>query len=43
MEAAPGVPGRAAAVTFVYVGNTESNEIIVLQLNRQSGELTLVE
>jgi 6-phosphogluconolactonase len=34
-------PARAA--TFVYVGNTESNEIYVLQLDRQSGDLTLVE
>ena len=34
-------PVRAA--TFVYVGNAESNEIYVLQLDRQSGDLTLVE
>ena len=34
-------PARAA--TFVYVGNTDSNEIHVLQLDRQTGELTLVE
>lgn len=34
-------PARAA--TFVYVGNTESNEIYVLQLDRPSGDLTLVE
>src|SRR5256885_1563291 len=34
-------PARAA--TFVYVGNTDSNEIHVLQLDRQSGALTLVE
>ena len=34
-------PARAA--TFVYVGNTDSNEIYVLQLDRQSGDLTLVE
>ena len=33
----------ARAATFVYVGNTESNEIYVLQLDRQSGGLTLVE
>jgi len=31
------------AATFVYVGNAESNEIYVLQLDRQSGDLTLVE
>ncbi|MSO56412.1 MAG: lactonase family protein [Acidobacteria bacterium] len=35
------LPARAA--TFVYVGNTESNEIYVLQLDRESGDLTLVE
>ncbi len=29
--------------TFVYVGNSESNEIYVMQLNQQNGELTLVE
>jgi len=34
-------PARAA--TFVYVGNAESNEIYVLQLDRQSGGLTVVE
>jgi 6-phosphogluconolactonase len=34
-------PARAA--TFVYVGNTDSNEIYVLQLDRQSGDLTVVE
>ena len=33
----------AHAATFVYVGNAESNEIIVLQLDRQSGDLTVVE
>lgn len=31
------------AATFVYVGNCESNDIYVLQLNRQTGELTLIE
>jgi 6-phosphogluconolactonase len=31
------------AATFVYVSNAESNDIYVLQLNRQTGELTLVE
>jgi 6-phosphogluconolactonase len=34
-------PARGA--TFVYVGNTESNEIFVLRLDRQSGDLTVVE
>jgi len=33
----------AGAATVVYVGNTESNEISVLRLDRQSGDLTLVE
>ena len=33
----------APAATFVYVSNAESNDIYVLQLNRQTGELTLVE
>src|SRR5437764_405705 len=33
----------ASAATFVYVGNTDSNEIHVLQLDRRSGALTLVE
>ena len=33
----------ARATTFVYVGNAESNEIYVLQLDRQSGDLTVVE
>ncbi len=33
----------AMAATFVYVGNCESNDIFVMQLNRQSGELTLIE
>jgi 6-phosphogluconolactonase len=32
-----------AASTFVYVGNTESNEIHVLQLDRRSGDLMPVE
>ncbi len=31
------------AATVVYVGNAESNDIYVLQLNRQTGELTLIE
>jgi 6-phosphogluconolactonase len=34
-------PGHAA--TFVYVGNAESNDIYVLRLDRQSGNLTVVE
>src|SRR5262245_47687539 len=34
-------PARAA--TFVYVGNAESTEIHVLQLDRQSGDLTVIE
>src|SRR2546425_2756385 len=33
----------AGAATFVYVGNAESNEIYVLQLDRQNGDLTVVE
>jgi len=33
----------ARTTSFVYVGNAESNEIYVLQLDRQSGDLTLVE
>src|SRR3989441_3169120 len=33
----------ACAATFVYVGNAESNDIYVLQLERQSGDLTMVE
>jgi len=32
-----------AGHAFVYVGNAESNEIHVLRLDRQSGDLTLVE
>jgi 6-phosphogluconolactonase len=34
-------PARAA--TFVYVGNAESNEIYVLQLDPRNGDLALVE
>src|SRR5947208_13700937 len=34
-------PARAA--TLVYVGNAESTEIHVLQLDRQSGDLTVIE
>jgi len=33
----------ARAASFVYVGNADSNEISVLQLNRQNGDLTGVE
>src|SRR5258708_21880659 len=33
----------AAAATFVYVGCTDSNEIHVLQLDPQNGDLTPVE
>jgi 6-phosphogluconolactonase len=33
----------AGAATFVYVGNADSNEIYVLQLDRQRGDLTVVE
>lgn len=33
----------ALAATFVYVSNAESNDIYVLQLSRQTGELLLVE
>src|SRR6266852_3148809 len=33
----------ASAATFVYVGCTDSNEIHVLQLNPQNGDLTPVE
>jgi 6-phosphogluconolactonase len=33
----------AQAATFVYVSNAESNDIYVLRLNQQTGELTLVE
>jgi len=39
--AAMALPVEAA--TFVYIGNCESNDIYVLQLNRQTGELTLIE
>src|SRR5262245_39457299 len=34
-------PARGA--TFVYVGNAESNEIYVLELSRQNGDLAVVE
>jgi len=31
------------AATFVYVGNAESNEVYVLQLNQQNGDLTVID
>ena len=31
------------AGSFVYVGNADSNEIVVLQLERQTGDLTVIE
>jgi 6-phosphogluconolactonase len=34
---------QAATFVFVYVSNAESNDISVLQLNQQTGELTLIE
>lgn len=37
------VAAPALAATFVYVGNADSNDIYVLQLNPQNGELTLIE
>src|SRR5438128_5973090 len=37
------MPSPAPAATLVYVGNAESNDIYVLQLDRQSGDLTVVE
>jgi len=43
MLSGPTMASPARAATFVYVGNAESNEIYVLQLDRQSGDLTLVE
>jgi 6-phosphogluconolactonase len=39
----PMMASPARAATFVYVGNADSNEIYVLQLDRQRGDLTLVE
>src|SRR5262245_44024118 len=33
----------AGAATFVYVGNAESNEVYVLQLNPQNGDLTVID
>jgi 6-phosphogluconolactonase len=34
---------RVRAGTFVYVGHADSNDIYVLQLDRQSGDLTVVQ
>ena len=42
MAASMTVPAASAA-TFVYVGNAESNEVYVLQLDADTGELSLVE
>jgi 6-phosphogluconolactonase len=33
----------AQSATFVYVGNTDSSEIYVMRLDRQSGDLAMVE
>src|SRR5499425_2407782 len=33
----------AAAATFVYVGNAETNEVYALQLNQQTVDLTVVD
>ena len=33
----------ARAVSVVYVGNAESHEIVVLQLEQQTGDLRLIE
>ena len=33
----------AQAATYVYVGNAESNEIYVMQLDRQTGDLAMVD
>ena len=41
--AATGAVGKPAPMTIVYVSNVESSEIHVLQLNQQTGDLTLVE
>ena len=37
------VASPARAATIVYVGNAESNEIYVLRLERQNGDLTVIE
>jgi 6-phosphogluconolactonase len=41
--APPLMASPARVATFVYVGNADSNEIYVLELDRQRGDLTLVE
>jgi len=41
--AGAGMALPAQAATIVYIGNCESNDIYVMQLNRQTGELTLIE
>jgi len=43
MAAGAMMASPAGAATFVYIGNADSNEIYVLQLDRQSGDLTVVE
>lgn len=43
MVASGALVESALAATFVYVSHAESNDVYVLQLNRQTGELTLVE
>ncbi|MSU36570.1 MAG: lactonase family protein [Pedosphaera sp.] len=34
---------NASAATFVYVGNAESSDVYVLQLNQRTGDLTMVQ
>src|SRR5881628_1779892 len=34
---------QAGAATFVYVSNAESNEVYILQLDRQNSDLTVVD
>lgn len=41
--AGAGLAAPVQAATIVYVSNCESNDIYVMQLNRQTGELTLIE
>ena len=43
MLAASLMASPAGAATFVYVGNAESNEVYVLQLNQQNGDLTAID
>ncbi len=40
---ASGAVSKTSPLTIVYVSNVESSDIHVLQLNRQTGDLTLVE